>query len=143
MSQPLLIQARYRNKLERHVADQLDSAGVSFDYEPGVIPYTVPAREATYLPDMRPKDKHGKHTRIILEVKGYFYNGARDRQKLILVRNSNPHLDIRLVFSDASKPIYKGSKTKYGKWATDNGFKWSDKGVVPSDWIKEMKGSTN
>lgn len=137
---PLRVNARYRNKLERRVGEQLDNAGVSFDYEPRVIPYMVPAREAKYLPDFRPKDKHGKHTHIVLESKGYFRKGSADRKKLVLVRDSNPHLDIRIIFYDASKPIYKGSKTTYGMWATENAFKWSDKGVVPREWLEEMKG---
>jgi len=139
VAQPLLIQARYRNKLERSVGEQLTDAGVSFDYEPQPIEYDVPARKAKYTADFRPKDKQGKHTRIILESKGYFMGGARERQKYILLRNSNPHLDIRFIFSNAFKPIYKGSKTTYAKWATDNGFKWCDKGRIPPQWLKEMK----
>jgi hypothetical protein len=43
------------------------------------------------------------------------------------------------VFQDVKKPIYKGSKTTYAKWATDHGFTFSDKGVVPASWIKELK----
>ena len=141
MTKPLLLQARYRNKLERHVGDQLDAAGVSFDYEPSPLPYDVPARIAHYTPDFRPKDKQsGKHLHIILESKGYFIGGAKERQKYILFRNSHPELDVRFIFSNSSKPIYKGSKTTYGKWATDNGFKWCDKGTIPQAWLREMKG---
>lgn len=136
---PLLLQARYRNKLESRVGDQLGEAGVSFDYEPQSIQYIVPARKAKYTPDFRPKDKQGKHLHIILETKGYFRN-AKERQKYILFRDSNPTLEIRFVFSDASKPIYKGSPTSYAEWATDNGFKFADKGIVPQSWIREMKG---
>ena len=141
MAEPLLIQARYRNKLERQIGEQLNAAGVSFEYEPRNVEYTVPSRKAKYLPDFWPKDATtGEPLTIILEGKGYFWDSARDRQKLILVRESNPELDIRIVFSDASKPIYKGSKTTYGAWATANGFKWCDHGIVPPSWIKEMKG---
>lgn len=134
MPAPLLIQARYRNKLEISIGEQLSDAGVSFEYEPRNIPYIVPARDAKYLPDFWAGN-------IILEGKGYFYDSARDRQKLILVKEANPQLSIRIVFSDANKKIYKGSKTTYGKWATDHGFMWSDKGRVPAEWIAEMKSS--
>jgi hypothetical protein len=140
MSKPLLIKARYRNKLEARVGDQLDEAGVSFDYEPHQLSYLVPSRHALYTPDFRPKDKQGKHLAIILETKGYFIGGAKERQKYILFRDSNPTIDLRFVFSDASKPIYKGSKTTYAKWAKDNGFKFADKGIIPQSWIREMKG---
>jgi hypothetical protein len=133
-SAPLLIQAKYRNKLEARVGDQLNGAGVAFQYEPHTIPFTIPARQAKYLPDF----VAGK---IIIESKGYFYDSARDRQKLILVRDAHPDYSVRIVFQDGNKPIYKGSKTTYGKWATDHGFMWSDKGIVPASWLKEMKGS--
>jgi hypothetical protein len=133
VTQPLLIQARYRNGLEKRIGAQLSGAGVSFEYEPHTVSISVPQRKATYLPDFVIKN-------IVIESKGYFYNSARDRQKLILVKEQHPELDIRLVFSDANKSIYKGSPTTYGKWAGDHGFKWADKGVVPAAWIKEMKG---
>jgi len=136
MAQPLLIQARYRNKLEASVAEQLSAAGVPFEYEPRTVQFTIPARLAKYLPDFWPTN-----TPIIIESKGYFFDSARDRQKLILVRDANPALDIRILFSDANKKIYKGSKTTYGKWATDHGFTWADKGIVPASWLKDIKRS--
>lgn len=138
MPEPLLIQARYRNKLEKSVGEQLRAAGVEFDYEGNKIEITVPARKSTYLPDFK-----ARNVPIIIESKGYFYNGAQDRQKLILIKEQHPELDIRIVFSNASKPIYKKSKTTYGQWATDHGFTWADKGIVPASWLKEMKGKVN
>ncbi len=136
MTEPLLIQARYRNGLEKRIGEQLSNAGVSFGYEPRTVSISVPQRKATYLPDF-----WANNAPIIIESKGYFYNGAKDRQKLILVKEQHPELDVRIVFSDANKKIYKGSPTTYGKWATDHNFKWADKGVVPASWIKEMKGT--
>lgn len=135
MPEPLLIQARYRNKLEKSVGEQLRAAGVEFDYEGEKVEILIPARKSTYLPDFK-----ARKAPIIIESKGYFYNGAQDRQKLILIKEQHPELDIRIVFSNASKPIYKKSKTTYGQWATDHGFKWADNGVVPKSWLKEMKG---
>jgi hypothetical protein len=97
------------------------------------VPFAVPARKAKYLPDFRVGN-------IIIETKGWFgRSGAKERQKLVLVRESNPELDVRIVFSDANKPIYKGSPTTYGDWATDHGFKYSTKGIVPTAWIKDLK----
>jgi hypothetical protein len=136
-STPALLEPRYRNGLEKKVADQLEVAGVPFDFEGRWIHYKVPARDAKYLPDF---DCPGG---IILEAKGRFGgprgNGAQERQKLILLKEQHPGCDIRIVFQNARTAIYKGSKTTYAKWADDHGFKWSDKGTVPVGWITEMK----
>jgi hypothetical protein len=137
---PILVEARYRSRLEKKVADQLDEAGVPYDYEGQWVHYTVPAREAKYLPDFTIKN-----TKILIEAKGRFggfmadSTGAKERQKMILLKEQHPELDIRIVFQDVKKPIYKGSKTTYAKWATDHGFTFSDKGVVPASWIRELK----
>lgn len=139
---PILVEARFRSRLEKKVADQLDVAGVPYDYEGDWVHYTVPAREAKYLPDFTIRN-----TQILIEAKGRFggfrsdSSGAQERQKLILLKEQHPDLDIRIVFQDAKKPIYKGSKTTYAKWATDHGFTWADKGIVPPAWLKELKKS--
>jgi hypothetical protein len=129
----LEVEDRYRSRLEERVADQLTRERIGFDYESRTIPYVVPARQAKYLLDFAIRARP-----ILLEVKGWFRTAA-ERQKLIHIRTSNPGIDIRLVFQNANKPIYKGSKTSYAKWATDNGFKWCDKGTVPDAWIEEMR----
>lgn len=144
MPEPLLIQSRYRSSLEKKVAEQLYDAGVSYEYEPRNVTFTVPERKAKYLADFWcGPTADGKQT-IIIEAKGRFGhkfgNGADVRHRLILAKEQNPDLDIRLVFENANLKIGKGSKTTYAKWASDHGFKWSDKGVVPSSWLKEMKG---
>ena len=139
-SKPILIEARYRSLLEKKVADQLDEAGVPYDYEGQWVRYTVPAREAKYLPDFTIRN-----TKILIEAKGRFgghlsdSNGAKERQKMILLKEQHPDLDIRIVFQNAKKPIYKGSKTTYAVWATDHGFTWADKGIVPPAWMKDLK----
>lgn len=130
-SEPLLLKARYRSRLEDKIGEQLNAAGIAFAYEGERVPYTIPERIAKYLPDFRVGN-------IVLEGKGWFKTAA-ERQKLILVRECNPELDIRLVFSDANKRIYKGSPTTYAQWADTHGFKWSTKGAIPPQWIKDLK----
>jgi hypothetical protein len=149
MSKPALtIEPEYRSGLEREAAAKLTQAGVPFGFESQWIRYAVPAREAKYLPDFSFKD-----CPIIIEPKGRF-GGAiagpwakrvstkdaavKERQKFVLLKEQHPELDIRFIFSRASTPIYKGSKTTYGKWATDHGFKWAEK-VIPDAWIAEIK----
>jgi hypothetical protein len=128
----------FRSTLEEKVADQLSRAGVKYEYEKLILRFTIPAFEARYKPDFVCGP-------IIIEAKGRFghaksdANGAEARQRLILAKEQNPLSDIRIVFQDARKPIYKGSKTTYAKWATDHGFKFSDKGRVPPEWIEEIK----
>lgn len=135
----LKIETKFRNDLERKVAKQLNEAGVAFAYEESFITYTIPAREAKYLPDFKCPAK------IIIESKGHFgYLGrsdssAEERKKYALIKEQHPDLDIRFVFSRAATPIYKGSKTTHGKWATDHGYPWADNGRIPPEWIEEMK----
>ena len=88
------------------------------------------------------RDFEADKINIIVETKGYFYDSARDRQKLCLVKEQHPELDIRIVFQKADTKIHKTSKTTYGEWATDHNFKWADKGIVPDEWIEEMKKGT-
>ena len=150
MSKPALsIEPEYRSKLEKDVAEKLAAAGVEFGYESQNIRYTVPAREAKYLPDFS-----FEGCPIIVEPKGRFggnYEGSRgkrmggskdaavrERQKFILLKEQHPELDIRFIFSRASTPIYPKSKTSYGKWATDHGFKWAEK-TMPDAWVEEIK----
>jgi hypothetical protein len=128
----------YRSGLEEKVAKQLKAAGVTFDYEGEVLRFQIPAFNARYTPDFPIVE-----TPIIIEAKGRFGdkfgNGAEVRQRLILAKEQNPNRDIRIVFQNANLKIYKNSKTTYAKWATDHGFKWSDKGVVPQAWIEELQ----
>lgn len=121
----------YKSPLEEKVAYQLDQSGVKFAYEGIKLEYKIPQRKAKYTPDFvfnKP---------IVIETKGWFRTAA-ERHKMVLVKECNPHLDIRLVFQNANKPIYKGSPTTYAKWAVENGFKWADKGTVPKEWIEEL-----
>jgi hypothetical protein len=100
----------------------------------GAVTTSLRGARSTFLTSCRRTHKNNR--RIILEAKGRFGdkfgNGAKERQKLILLQEQHPELDIRIVFQRASTAIYKGSKTTYAKWADDHGFKWSDKGTVPA-----------
>lgn len=148
-SKPALsLEPNFRSGLEKKVADQLEAEGVAYGHESQWIRYIVPEREAKYLPDFSFTD-----CPIIIEAKGRFgggnprfkqpaSDGAKERQKLILLKEQHPELDIRIVFQRAATPIYPGSKTTYAKWADDHGFMWSDKGEVPDGWIKEIKQHT-
>jgi hypothetical protein len=110
MSKPALsIEPTFRSGLEKKVAEQLEAEGVAYGHESQWIRYTVPAREAKYLPDFSFKD-----CPIIIEAKGRFgggnprfkqpaTDGAKERQKLILLKEQHPELEIRIVFQRASR----------------------------------------
>ena len=131
---PVLLRALYRSKLEERVAKQLTDSGLEFGYETLKISYTVPQRPAKYTPDFIVGS-------TIIEAKGRFRTAA-DRQKLLLVKEQYPELDLRLLFQNANLPIYKGSKTTYRQWAETNGFLWADKGTIPQSWLSELKAKT-
>lgn len=122
-------QGRYKSGLEQKIADQIEANGLNVRYEELVIPFIQPERTRKYKPDfILPSG-------IILEVKGRF--DTDDRTKMKMVRDSNQHLDIRLVFQNANAKISKKSRTSYADWCEHNGFRWADKGWIPKEWIEE------
>jgi len=118
----------FRSKLEERVAKDLKERRIKFGYENKQVTYLQPAKKRTYLIDFQLPNG------IIVETKGRLT--MEDRKKMLWVKQSNPHLDIRFVFERANQKIRKGSKTTYGDWATKNGFIWAEK-VVPKEWLEE------
>lgn len=117
----------YRSGLEDKVGSQLDSLGVSYEYETLKIKYQV-NEVRTYTPDFVLPNG------IIVETKGRFV--AADRKKHLLIQRQDPFLDIRFVFTNSNTKISKGSKTSYADWCDKHGFKYSDK-LIPVEWIDE------
>lgn len=98
-----------------------------FEYEPFRIPYTT---RGTYLPDaVLPNG-------IIVELKGYL--DAAAAKKMIAVKASNPHLDIRIVFQNQNGKRNKRSKMKFWEWAEAHGFQYSE-GTIPLEWFNEKR----
>ena len=118
----------YRSGLEERIAQELLEKGVEFEYESLSISYLRPAKKAKYTPDFVLPNG------IIIETKGRFLTA--DRQKMLLVKDQHPDLDIRFIFSNANQKISKQSKTTYGMWAERNGYLYSNS-VLPLDWLKE------
>ena len=134
-SATLKLQSGFRSKLEVGGAEQLDDAGVPYTYEQLKLKYTVPPRDATYVPDFLIGNPKGKQ--IILEFKGWPFE-ADARQKMLLVKEQHPDKDIRLVFQNCKQRLYSGSKTTVSDWASQHGFLWADKGIIPGEWIDEV-----
>jgi len=124
----------FRSGLEKRVADELNSQGISFSYEEMKIEYTRPARQSKYTPDFVLTNSG-----IIVETKGRFMTD--DRAKHLLLKAEHPHLDIRFVFSNPKQRISKASKTTYAMWCEKHGFKYA-KGSIPIEWLRETKLNT-
>lgn len=118
---------KYRSKLEEDVAKHLSFTGVVFGYESKTITYKV-EETRRYTPDFILPNG------VVLEVKGYFR--ASDRKKLLLIKEQNPDLDLRLVFQRAENRIHKSSKTTYADWCKKYGFTFSTGGRVPASWTR-------
>ena len=116
---------KFRSNFEAGFARTLSQQGVKFNYESVKIPFQPTVR--MYNPDFYLVD-FGFH----IETKGRLTQDDRAKHKLI--KEQNPEVDIRFIFMNANKKIYKGSKTTYGTWCDRHGFQWAE-GSVPQDWL--------
>lgn len=120
--------AGYRSGLEVRNAKDLASRDPGAEYEPFKLNYTQPAKPRTYLPDFVLSNG------IIIDTKGRWV--TEDRQKFKMLKDTDPDLDIRLVFSNPQTKIGKNSKTTYGMYATRLGIPFARE-FVPQEWIDE------
>lgn len=122
-----------KSTFEDRVAKKLKDAGVSFQYEPHAIPYSV---ERKYIPDLLIGS-------VYVELKGYFRQDAQRKMKA--VKSQNPDLDIRFLFQRASSPVQgakvrkDGTKMTCREWADRYGFVWAEGESIPQEWINESK----
>ena len=118
----------WKSGLEEQVGEQIREVEGEVSFETAKIPYTIPARGATYTPDFFLKNG------VIVETKGEL--DRDDRKKHLLIKEQHPHLDIRFVFAHPNNRIYKGSPTTYAAWAEEHGFRWAEK-FIPEEWFNE------
>lgn len=118
----------FKSGLEENISKQIEGKGIKVEYETEQVSYIIPASEHNYHPDF--KLPNG----IRVETKGRFV--LADRKKHLLVKEQNPNLDIRFVFSNSKNKINKKSKTTYGDWCDKHGFKYADK-EIPDSWFSE------
>lgn len=119
---------KFAGGLEEKLIRQLADSNVKFEYEPGLIKYTVPARNTSYKPDFLLDNG------IIVEGKGEF--NSKERKKFAALKERYPDLDIRFVFSRSKAKIGKKSETTYAIWCERSGFPYADK-TVPEAWMSE------
>ena len=143
-----------RSGFEEKVKKFLQKLKQKFSYEKAKLPYTIPAKEANYIPDfvlgvsknsLTKKDLKGK---IVIEAKGRFT--LQDRRKMLLVKEKHPDLDIRIVLQSDNyltkltkkqkqkkKQNIPFKKDRYSDWCKKHGFKYHvDKdGKIPKEWL--------
>lgn len=122
----------YRSGLEEKISVQLTELNVDFSYESEKIHYVQPAKKRSYKPDFIKSKSDG--SKLYIETKGRLT--AADRKKHEWVKDQNPNLDIRFVFTNSNTKIAKNSKTTYADWCIKNGFIFADK-EVPKEWLEE------
>lgn len=118
----------YQSQLEHRIAKQLKKGMSDVKYEPFKISYTI---RKDYVPDFVVRTRSGKT--IYIETKGWFK--TEDRVKMRAVKDSNPDLDIRLLFDKNNKVSSRG-KMKYTEWCDKHGFKCAVK-EIPKEWYSE------
>lgn len=100
------------------------------------VPFVVPSKKRTYNPDFELPNG------IIIEAKGKLDRLVRE--KMALVFEQNPHLDIRFLFMRDNK-LSKSSKTRYSDWCEKRGIKYavSESGHIPEEWLVEALASSS
>jgi hypothetical protein len=123
----------YKSGLELSVSEQIKNTEYPLNYETEILNYIVPERYAKYTPDFVFTKKNG--TLMYIETKGRWTSA--DRLKMKHVLQSNPGIDIRLVFQAPTQKISKASKTTYEDYAKKLGILHVAKKTIPEEWLQE------
>jgi hypothetical protein len=87
-----------------------------------------------YISDFPVMKKNGEW--MYLEVKGWF--DPPSRQKMLYVIESNPGVDIRMVFVYDNK-LNKNTETRYSDWCEKHNIKYTIGLKLPDEWLDELK----
>ena len=115
---------------ETEFAKWMDDNGIYWQYEPEKFEWIPP--KAKYTPDFKVAVETRQGDYFFVEYKGYLR--PKDRTKMKAIKEQHPDTDIRFVFQNANKKLYKGSKTEYWMWAEQHGFPWAE-GEIPEEWL--------
>lgn len=127
----VLLKHGIRSGLEDVICQELTAKGIPYKYEELTLEYIQPEKKRKYTPDIV-LDNSG----IIIEVKGRWVTA--DRQKIAMVKQQHPEIDLRMVFSNSKTKISKQSSTTYGSYCDKLGIPYADK-MIPETWLKETK----
>jgi hypothetical protein len=130
-----------RSKFEEKIAAQLEAADKGWVYEHYKFDYYKRVRSGSckqctskdvvqkhiYTPDFFVIEKG-----FFIETKGIF--SPTDRQKMILMKEQHPGIEIRLVFQQDALIQHKKKSTRYTAWAADHDY-MSAVGGIPVLWL--------
>lgn len=111
----------YRSQFEKDLSDSFPE-DVKWEYETTNIPYEV-RHICKYKPDFIFTEQC-----FFLEAKGYF--SKEDRDKILLVLEQHPGIDIRMVFY---KDDHITKSLTYSQWCDKHNIPWSI-GTMPPSW---------
>jgi len=117
----------FRSVIELELSEDLLAYGKPFSYEKNKIEWEDLVYRS-YTPDFI------THNNIVIEAKGRFM--PADRRKHLAIRKQYPHLDVRFIFENSNKKLYKGAKSTYAQWCHKYDFRFYDK-KIPKDWLQE------
>ena len=123
----------YKSGLEHTVADWIKTTAYDLKYETEIINYIVPERKAKYTPDFVFTKRNGQF--MFVETKGRWTTADRTKMKHVL--QSNPGVDIRMVFQNPNQRLSKTSKTTYAEYALKLGINHVAKKDIPAEWLLE------
>ena len=123
----------YKSGLEHTVADWIKTTSYDLKYETEIIHYIVPERKAKYTPDFVFVKRNGQF--MFIETKGRWTTADRTKMKHVL--QSNPSVDIRMVFQNPTQRLSKTSKTTYAEYALKLGINYVAKKDIPAEWLTE------
>lgn len=127
----VLLKHGVRSGLEDVICQELSERGIPYKYEELTLEYVQPEKKRKYTPDIELEDSG-----IIIEIKGRWVTA--DRQKIAMIKEQYPDLDLRMVFSNSKAKISKKSKTTYGDYCDKLGIPYADK-RIPEEWLQEKK----
>jgi hypothetical protein len=122
----------FRSGAELKFASYLKEKRVRFKYEEDSIPYII-SETRHYKPDFKLIKDNGEP--MYIEVKGFF--SPADRKKMLLVKESNPAMDVRMLFMSDNR-ISKRSKTRYSEWCNKHNLAFHIGMHLPKAWIDEL-----
>jgi hypothetical protein len=118
---------QYKSNSEYDAAQQLHKLKIDFEYERDKLEY-VWTENKSYTPDFFLSNG------IILEVKGRFM--VEDRKKHLFIKKQYPNLDIRFVFDNPYRKLYKGGRMTYADWCDKYGYKFCKlNDGIPKNWL--------
>ena len=123
----------YKSGLEHVVAEAIKTTAYDLKYETEIINYIVPERKAKYTPDFVFTKRNGQF--MFVETKGRWTTADRTKMKHVL--QSNPGVDIRMVFQNPNQRLSKTSKTTYAEYALKLGINHVAKKDIPAEWLEE------